>query len=434
MHRIELIDWLSRKRAWPHYLRYLETQWYTAAEIERMQVHKLRALLRHCLSQVPFYRDVIKGAGIDVEGFSDLRVLEQFPIIDKATVKGNAMAFAAVTTTGLGPMRSVHTGGTTGEPLHFLKDAGLRSSSHAVMYRFHEWMGVSVTDPKIVVWGAPIVNPAVAKKIRDVGLRLLTNTRHIDPFTINPGERMRLQRVFERHRPVLIHGYCQAIFELARWFEEWGLRFPLRAISTTVEPLFPEYRVTLRNVFQCEAFDQYGCGEVEMLAGECSAHEGLHVFPERAIPEVDAQGGIVLTDLDNRAFPFIRYRNGDVVELLGRPCSCGRAGLMLRRILGRSGDIVTGVNGNRVHPEFFTHLINELGVSYRSGLRKYQVVQARPDHLEWRLVSTALSADDRSRLIKGVQAYLGPLNVEVIQVHDIPTAPSGKFQYVVSKL
>jgi phenylacetate-CoA ligase len=400
--------------------------------MERLQVLKLRLLLRHCERNVPFYRDVIRGAAIDVEGIQSLRVLEQFPVIDKSIVKRSPQAFTSSSEKGFGPLRMVHTGGTTGEPLRFYKDAGLRSSSHGALYRFHDWMGVSAGDPKIVVWGAPIVPAGLGKVVRDWGLRLMTNSRHINPFTINPAAKDDLIRLFKKHQPVLVHGYCQAIYELARLFEQWGFRWSLRAVSTTVEPLFEEYRTAFRSAFQCEAFDQYGCGEVEVAAGECSAHEGLHVFQERTVLELDGDGAVILTDLDNRAFPFIRYRNGDLAELSDAPCSCGRIGPLLRRVLGRTGDVVTGPNGNRVHPEFFTHLINELGLSYSANLRKYQVVQDRTDHLVWKMVADRPRDDELQRLVSKVREYLGSIDVELVFVDDIPPARSGKFRYVIS--
>jgi len=434
MSRIRLMDWLSAKHAWQFYQTYKETEWYSADEMAVFQARKLRRLLRHCQEHVPFYRDVIQGAGIEVEKVNSLKVLQQFPVIDKATVKQNPKAFVSTDTTGLRPLRLVHTGGTTGEPLYFHKDAGLRSSSHGALYRFHDWMGVSPGDPKIVVWGAPLVRPGFTKVLRDAGLRWFTNSRHIDPFAINPRSREALCGMFKRHRPALVHGYCQAIYELALLFKEWGFRFTLRAVSTTVEPLFDEYREAFREVFDCEAFDQYGCGEVEMAAGECSAHQGLHVFQERTVFETDDQNRVILTDLDNLAFPFIRYRNGDVAEIADRPCSCGRSGPMLRRILGRTGDVVTGLSGNRVHPEFFTHLLNELGVSYRAKLRKYQVVQSSREQLEWKMVSSPLSDEDRQRLVQRVRDYLGDVDVRIVHVDDIPPNRSGKFQYVVSQL
>src|SRR5207244_10950080 len=113
------------------YQLYAKTQWYSAAEMEHLQVEKLRALLRHCMQSVPFYRDVIRGAAIDVEGFVSLRVLAQFPVIDKAIIKRDSAALPSTSRLGLGPLRIVNTGGTTGEPLRFFEDGGVRSSRAA---------------------------------------------------------------------------------------------------------------------------------------------------------------------------------------------------------------------------------------------------------------------------------------------------------------
>jgi hypothetical protein len=95
--------------------------------------------------------------------------------------------------------------------------------------------------------------------------------------------------------------------------------------------------------------------------------------------------------------------------------------------------MIGGPNGNRVHPDFFTHLLNETGISYRTRLRKYQVVQERADRLVWKLVADPLSSDERAWLIAQVRAYLGAVDVEIERVEDIPPGRSGKFQYVINR-
>jgi hypothetical protein len=47
------------------------------------------------------------------------------------------------------------------------------------------------------------------------------------------------------------------------------------------------------------------------------------------------------------------------------------------------------------------------------------------------VVAEPLDEADRQVLRSGVQAYLGDVPLDVIQVEDIPAARSGKFQYVV---
>jgi len=432
MSRIRLIDWLSGKRSWPYYRQYVESQWYDRERLDGFRVTKLRALLTHCERYVPFYRDMMRQAGMRADDVRGLDALRHLPVTDKAIIKRHYEQFASEPAPGIGAIHYSQTGGTTGEPLRVPKDVAMRSSAQAAMFRFHDWMGVRPGDAVLILWGRPIVRPTRMKRLRVRVLGAITNSTQIDSFGLNPVRVADLAEQFRRLRPALLHGYAQSVYELARWFADSGDRFRLRAVSTTVEPLFAEYRPLLRDVFGCEAFDQYGCGEVEAIAMECDRHEGLHVIEERAVVELDAEQNVVVTDLDNLAFPFIRYRNGDRAAPADHPCSCGRQHQLLSRILGRIGDVIVGPSGNRVHPEFFTHLLNETGISDRARVRKYQVVQEAPRRLLWKLAADPLMERDREWLVGEVRRYLGEVEVQVEMVEDIPVGRSGKFQYVVA--
>jgi phenylacetate-CoA ligase len=103
-----------------------------------------------------------------------------------------------------------------------------------------------------------------------------------------------------------------------------------------------------------------GIGDIGVsLWGECEEQDGMHlgargfVFPELIDPEsaaalelVDgAAGELVLTHLQHRAAPLLRFRTRDHVEVRTSPCGCGRTGPRVRCI-GRTDDmlIVRGVN------------------------------------------------------------------------------------------
>ncbi len=236
-----------------------------------------------------------------------------------------------------------------------------------------------------------------------------------------------------RYQPRLVHGYCQSLVDLARWILAEGVIVPVRAVSTTVEPLFDEHRRVLEAAFGCPAFDQYGCGEAEAIAMECPAHSGLHVTDERVVLELGEGGEVIVTDLDNLAFPFIRYRNGDLAVAADGDCRCGRHTRRLSRIIGRTGDAIVGLGGQRLHPEFFTHLINETGIAAARDLRRYQVVQETPRRLVWKLVSRPLTPADERRLVQALRDHLGEIEIAIQIVDDIPASASGKFRYVVNR-
>jgi len=427
-----LIDVLSRKSVGRHYAFLDRSQWWTRQELERLQVAKLRVLLEHCFRHVPFYRDVMVSRGIVPAGVTDLGALAAFPVVDKAVLRSEWKAFRSASDEGLGLVRTSRTGGTTGEPLQVPKDAGVRSAAQAAMFRFHGWMGVGLRDRKVEVWGAAL-RPTRMQQLRSAALASVLCTRRVDSFGLGPSSFPGVARLLRDWKPALVHGYCLSIVDIARWIAEQGRSVPVRAVSTTVEPLFDEQRQVIRAAFGCETFDQYACGESEATAMECAAHEGLHVTEERAIVELGPEGAVILTDLDNRAFPLIRYRNGDAAEWSERPCSCGRQSRMLRRVLGRMGDIIVGLEGQRLHPEFFTHLLNETGIAASCDLRRYQVAQETATRIVWRLVSGPLSQEQRAALRAELGRRVGPMDIAIEVVSELPASASGKFRYVVNR-
>ena len=107
-----------------------------------------------------------------------------------------------------------------------------------------------------------------------------------------------------------------------------------------------------------DACDIYGLSEVigPGVAMECRENKGgLHVFDDHFYPEVvdpdtgeptDGLGELVLTTLTKEALPVIRYRTGDVTQLLGGECACGRTHARIARFSGRVDDmlVIRGVN------------------------------------------------------------------------------------------
>jgi phenylacetate-CoA ligase len=107
-----------------------------------------------------------------------------------------------------------------------------------------------------------------------------------------------------------------------------------------------------------DACDIYGLSEVigPGVAMECRENKGgLHVFDDHFYPEVvdpetgeptDGLGELVLTTLTKEALPVIRYRTGDVTQLLPGDCPCGRTHQRIARFSGRVDDmlIIRGVN------------------------------------------------------------------------------------------
>ncbi|HAO34277.1 MAG TPA: phenylacetate--CoA ligase, partial [Candidatus Competibacteraceae bacterium] len=137
-------------------------------------------------------------------------------------------------------------------------------------------------------------------------------------------------------------------------------KLPLKVGIFGAEPWTEEMRYELESRLGIDAVDIYGLSEIigPGVATECiEAKNGLHVFEDHFLIEaVDVNTGepipygeageIVITSLTKEAFPVLRYRTRDVSVLDPAPCRCGRTHVRMKRVTGRTDDmlIIRGVN------------------------------------------------------------------------------------------
>ena len=99
------------------------------------------------------------------------------------------------------------------------------------------------------------------------------------------------------------------------------------------------------------------------------------------LERLGCSGEVVVTDLFNHGFPFIRYANGDMATMSTRVCACGRCLPMLDSVDGRVLDAIITANGHRLPGEFFPHMLKDV-----PGLLRFQLVQRELERLDLSIV------------------------------------------------
>ena len=433
-NRIKILDFLSGKDIWNYYQMYLKTQWYSENEMRKFQIQKLKKLLTFCCNNVPFYRDITKERNIKIDKIDSLEILKQFPVIDKVLVKNNYDRFLSREIRKIKKIKIKYTSGTTGNVLECRTDAATRSSVWASYQRFYDWIGKKPNDLVIHIKTAHVIDHLITQKIVEITADFLAFKRTFSAYDLSENTLEQIICLFKKHKTPILRGYTQALFDIARIFELRRLSFNLRAVITTAEPLLDYHRELFRKVFNCEIFDQYGCGEIEAIAYECNHHQGLHITEERVITEVDDNQELIVTDLDNYVFPFIRYKNGDRVVVSDKKCGCGRTSKVIQKIIGRTSDNVRDINGNPVHWGLFHQILMESGIAAKRNLVKFQVVQKSNNNIVFKFVSEELSSNDKLLIIQLVRKALGNISVQVINVDEIPIDHTGKYKAVISEI
>lgn len=414
-----------------------ESQWWSGARIEALQLERLRALLLHVGKHVPYYRDQFSCIGFDPAAVSDVSALQKLPFLTKAVIRANSEALRADDAVGLSRF---NTGGSSGEPLIFLIGRERVTHDVAAKWRATRWWGVDIGDPEIVVWGSPIELGAqdVVRLLRDKLMR----TRLLPAFEMSDDKVDGFIKIIRRQRPRMLFGYPSAISHIGLRAERTGVRLDdlgIGVVFVTSERLYDHQREIISRVFGCPVANGYGGRDAGFIAHECPSGN-MHITAEDIIVEiVDASGNvlprgrrgeIVVTHLFTRDYPFIRYRTGDIGVLGEAVCPCGRGLPVLEEIQGRSTDFVVAEDGTVMHGLSLVYVVRDL-----PGVRAFKIIQESTSRTRVQLVVeegtdtddmvAVITAGFRSRLGRGVEV--------VVEFADaIPAERSGKFRYVIS--
>ena len=420
-----------------HSLR--QSQHWNTEQIAVYQLKRLNALLLQAKNNSPFYQSRLADLKLPL---SSLAELCNIPIITKTDIRQNQQRIRC---TNIPDNRFVEsrTGGSTAEPMFYFWDKQGMDWNRASVYRSAEWANTALGERTVQMSGSNFDNTQ-AKSIQNKIVYFLQRYRH---FTVAYLDKEIMERYYQQllaYRPTSIWGYASGLAIFSDFINEHhpatDFSF-LKAVMTSSEMLWPEQRSRINQAFGgTKVFDQYGSRELYMAA-ECKAHNGYHVHAEVILAEiVDANGNackpgetgrVVLTDLTNQAFPFIRYENGDlgVMEEPGQ-CECGMWLPRIRSVQGRIADVIVLKDRILTAPSF------SILFSDKRGIKAYQIRQDKIDEIEVVMVPDEnYSADFEHYIRTAIESMVaGQATVKTTLQDEIKVPESGKRRFIVSNV
>ena len=411
-------------------------QWLPPSELRALQRQRLSDLLSFSGRHVPYYRGLIKSLGLPPLQLADPQYFSRFPILTKDLIRSadKRLVSENLSRNGLTPN---DTSGSTGEPLRFFTDYQSATTCKAAEIRGKRWTGWR----SVSLWGSPI------DEQRHGNLRArihgwMTGSRLLSSYDLSRDMMDRYIDEIYDFEPVLLVSYAGPLEQLAIHCLERGVCFAsLKGIITSAEKLWPHQRATIEEAFGLPIFDRYGSREFGIIAQECDARNGLHIFVDRIYLELvnnDGQpcapgesGRILLTDLDNYGSPMIRYEIGDrATWSSSSACPCGRGLPLLEQIDGRTLEVVSTPTGNRIGGTFWTLLFRS-----RPGIRQFQVIQEQLEGVQIYFVpDTVFDPECLDYFRRKIIEKSGDgFSVEFVEVDRIDLTESGKKKLVVSR-
>jgi phenylacetate-CoA ligase len=415
--------------------------------LQALQAAKLRALIAHAYRNVPYYRNAFDSVGIQPHDITGIEGLGRLPLLTKELIRTHREEMLSRMAKP-GEYRLHATGGSTGEPISFYRSWEYDEySNYAAGYRTARRAGWRPGERIALVWGHPLELDAVApasligRMRRRVGAWLRDDgITWFDAFDASDEKMAAWVSVLRREAPRYILGYASALERFAQYLLRERVKLgEMKGVISTAETLYPDQITLFQRVFGGTVINKYGSREICSIATSC-VKGSLHVNTDLVCMElVEREGSgagksIVITDLVNRAFPFIRYVIGDVGAEECGECGCGLPFPTLRMAVSREFENFVSPEGRVVHGAFFKNLMD--GVP---GVSKYRFRQVERARLILELKTQGAERHAlNAHLEKVKQAvkrdFSDQVEIQVREVESIPPTRTGKHLFTVCEL
>jgi phenylacetate-CoA ligase len=183
-----------------------------------------------------------------------------------------------------------------------------------------------------------------------------------------------------------VYGYTGLLEQCAQLMIEEGRQLKPGTISAfwcTAEMLSPHQRELLKHAFGLPVRDFYGSRECPWMAAECE-HGTRHLNPRYFVEALDSErrrlapgveGELAVCDLFNTATPLLRYLIGDRGAVRWQRCACGRNGLALTTLGGRTNDMIRLKSGRYLSSVFFPQVVKQF-----PGIKRAQLARVGLEH------------------------------------------------------
>jgi len=404
------------------------------SEFLTYQLKSAMEIARHHYSTNQFYRKKVKG---DFPAKWD-----DLPILEKTDYQ---VPLDEMLADGYEPKNvfTSKTSGSSGHPMYFARDKYAHARNWAYVMDRYKNINIPVGCRTAWFYGIPKERiPRLKERFKD----WLMNRYRFVVFDLSDKALENITAKFARDSFRGIYGYTHSVVYFAKYLLKTNRVLKeicpqLRSVIVTSEVCTPEDRATMINAFGVEVYSEYGASEFGYIGFDIG-QDRWRIARENLLVEVvnihglsagDYGGKILITDLNNKAFPFIRFSIGDVGTLeQGIDRSVPD---ILTRLMGRTNDMAILPSG-KVVPGLVFYYVSKSIIEKAKGIRQYVIRQRTRNTFEFIIEATErLEKDVEASIEKDIIDYLeAGLQVRYTYVDSIEKTTNGKIKHFYSEV
>lgn len=331
------------------------------------------------------------------------------------------------------------TSGSSGHPFYFAKDKFSHAMTWAIFEDWYNWYNVH-SKKQARFYGIPAEKNARRKELlKD----MFSNRFRFDVFDLSEKAMTQWLAAFSKQKFVFITGYTSVILAFAHFLKSKNI--VLKTVCPTLKVCFPTSEMCSLNekkliteAFGVQVAREYGAAEFGLIALERDNNWILNstnlfvevVDDQNNVLPYGSEGRIIITDLFNKAHPFIRYDIGDIgcINLVNDL-------LILEKISGRKEDYVLLPSGHKA-PGLALYYVTKSVMEDSGNIKEIKVTQTAIDHLEIHYVSKIeLDKAQKEAIASAVKKYLeSGMVLSFIKKHELEKTSRGKLKQFTSLL
>lgn len=382
----------------------------------------VRDILRYAQKNVPYYS---KYSSLD---------LHDYPVMNKEIYNQNKEQMFSKEYKDNDNLHWFRTSGSTGTPFEAPQDTNKRNRTIADLLYFHDISNWHLGMKYVFLRAWVAYNANWIKRIKQ-------NFIPFEAVNFDDNQKSKLLKTIKKNRNIqVVFGYSSLITELAEYMISKNEIQPNKNIKLVVvdsDDLSPKGKQLIERAFGCSVMNRYDNEEQGVLAcmlpsddfwtvNTASHYIEILKLDEDVPCEAGEIGRVVVTDLTNRAFPFIRYDVGDLARCEDYDGTYVRK---INSLEGKAQEMLHDVSGNSISNVTFAAYF-ELFME----IRKYQIIQETAKDYLIKVVIKQGKTLDKQKLVDKFKECLGQdAEIKVEEVDMIETTTAGKYRPVLNK-
>ena len=401
-------------------------------QIIAWQNERLQALVKHAYEHTVYYRNLFDSLALKPTDIRCLDDLKKLPIITKEIAIAH---YDEIVPDNISEYkyRKRKTGGTSGEPMLYLLDENTWGYTSAA--KIYSWKTTSYQyGDKFVAMGSASLfakKPSLPRRIYDK----IRNEYPLNTVNLTDELCEKYIAFIKKNKIKYIYGYAGSIYVFTSYVAKHQIDLKqIEAVFTTSENLTDDYRALMEKTYDCRVMDCYGANDAGIVAYEINRgyyNVGHNVMCEVINPIAENTGTVLTTNLLNYTFPLLRYQFGDEVELCPDGTYNEYNGQVLRKILGRTSDVMRLENGHNMTATGFAMIMQEFDIvafSFNKTGVNHVTLTVQP-------IREKYTEQQEQEIRKTIYRYIGTdAKLDIVYVDHFEPLKNGKRRYFMNDL